>query len=134
MAIKNVSGHQLEIGDHVRINIPVLEAGDLDGVEVTASGENYWRYICEHPDEIYTVTALNFNYETCPYILSGFLSGTTFAADELIHVAKAETQFEVLKNATINEMPDILFSMIQELDKDTVITKEELLSWLNSKP
>ena len=76
MAIKNVSGHQLENGDHVRSNIPVLEAGDLDGVEVTASGENYWRYICEHPDEIYTVTALNFNYETCPYILSGFLSGT----------------------------------------------------------
>ena len=55
MAIKEISGHILEIGDRVKMNIPKIGEGDMDGVEFTLSGENYWRYMNTHPDEVYTV-------------------------------------------------------------------------------
>lgn len=53
--LKDVSGHVLEIGDKVKMNIEVLKNGDLDGVEFTSTGENYWKYICSHPDEVMTL-------------------------------------------------------------------------------
>ena len=35
MAIKEISGHILEIGDRVKMNIPKIGEGDMDGVEFT---------------------------------------------------------------------------------------------------
>ena len=44
MALKETIGHVLNVGDKVRMNIPVIGAGDLEGVEVTNTGKDYWRY------------------------------------------------------------------------------------------
>lgn len=47
MAIKEISGHILEIGDRVKMNIPKIGEGDMDGVEFTLSGELL--AVHEHP-------------------------------------------------------------------------------------
>ena len=52
MAIKETPGHRLNIGDKVKMNIAVIGAGDLDGIEFTTSGKDYWRYMNEHPEKI----------------------------------------------------------------------------------
>lgn len=44
MSLKEASGHVLNVGDKVKMNIPVIAEGEMDGVEYTASGKNYWRY------------------------------------------------------------------------------------------
>jgi hypothetical protein len=44
------------------------------------------------------------------------------------------THFDLIHNATINELPDILINMIWELCEDGMVTQEELFAWLNSKP
>lgn len=134
MAIKEVSGHILNVGDKVKMNIPVLADGDLDGVEITKSGKNYWRYMNEHPDEIYTVVELDFNYDACPYKLSGEMSGTSWAADELIHVPEAKTRFEVLKNADEDEMTSLLYGLILEMAEDGVPTEGTIAEWLKAAP
>lgn len=71
MAIKEISGHILEIGDRVKMNIPKIGEGDMDGVEFTLSGENYWRYMNTHPDEVYTVEGFDNSGAEPQYILSG---------------------------------------------------------------
>ena len=38
MALKETSGHLLKVGDRVKMNIPVIGEGDLDGDEITESG------------------------------------------------------------------------------------------------
>lgn len=134
MALKPVSGHLLEIGDKVKMNIPVLAKGDLDGVDITTTGKNYWKYINEHPDEVYTVTGFNFDYEDCPYILSGYLADNTWAADELIHIPEAKDNFEVIKNMTIEEAPEILTKMILELCEDGMPSQNCIAEWLSAKP
>lgn len=134
MPLTPISGHVLEIGDKVKMNIPVLAKTDLDGVEFTSSGKNYWKYINSHPDEIYTVVGINFDYETCPYILSGYLSDNTWAPDELIYIPNAQTNFEVIKNMTLEEAPDILTNMILSLCEDGMPSKETIAEYLSSKP
>lgn len=134
MALTPVSDHVLQIGDKVKMNIPVLAKGDLDGVEITTSGKNYWRYICSHPDEIYTVTGLNLDYDDCMYVLSGYLGDNTWAKDELIYVPEAHTQFEVMKNMTIDEAPEIIMNLIHELCEDGVPSPEYIKNWLQTKP
>ena len=133
MALKEISGHVLEIGDKVRMNIAELANGDLDGVEVTASGKNYWRYMNEHPDEVYTVTGFDFNQDPCIYKLSGFMADNTWAADELILVPEAQNKFELIKNADVGEISELLFNAIQELCEDGMPTHEEIADWLMAK-
>lgn len=134
MSLTPVSGHVLEIGDKVKMNIPVLAETDLDGVEFTSSGKNYWKYINAHPDEVYTVIGINFDYETCPYILSGYLNDSTWAPDELIYIPEAQTNFEVIKNMTIKEAPAILTNLILSLCEDGMPSEETIAAYLNTKP
>lgn len=44
------------------------------------------------------------------------------------------TYYDVIHNASINELPDILINMVWELCEDGMVTEEELFAWLNSKP
>ena len=132
MALKETSGHVLNVGDKVRMNIPVIGAGDLEGVEVTNTGKDYWRYMNEHPDEVYTITKYDLAYEDCPYRLSGYMSDNTWASDELIHVPEPQNRFELLKNMTVEEMARELIPMVMELCEDGVPSEELVLDWLNS--
>ena len=132
MAVKETSGHVLTVGDKVRMNIPVIGAGDLDGIEVTATGKDYWRYMNEHPDEVYTITKYDLDHEDCPYRLSGYMSDNTWASDELIHVPEPQNRFEPLKNMTVEEMARELIPMVMELCEDGVPSEELVLDWLNS--
>lgn len=132
MAILETSGHRLNIGDHVKMNIDFIGKGDLDGVEFTLSGKNYWRYMNEHPDEVYTVTG--YDSENDQYILSGFMSDNTWYADELIHVPDAQSIFELIKNMTLEEMRDNLFALVLALCEEGVPSADMIEDWLNSKP
>lgn len=99
--LKETAGQILKIGDKVRMNIPVIGAGDLDGIEVTASGVNYWRYMCQHPDEIYTVTGFDYsNNDETGYTLSDAMAGNNWYSNELILVPAADTRFEKIKSMT----------------------------------
>lgn len=44
------------------------------------------------------------------------------------------TYYDVIHNASIHELPDILINMVWELCEDGMVTEEELFAWLNSKP
>lgn len=134
MAIKESSGHQLNVGDKVKMNIAAIRAGDLDGVEFTATGKDYWRYMNEHPDEVYTVTKLDLNQDECIYVLSGYMCDNTWAADELIHIPEPASMFEVMKNLTREESPAFILSMIHELCDDEFPSPDAVLEWLDSQP
>lgn len=134
MSIKEVSGHRLEIGDKVRMNITVIGAGDLDGVDITSSGENYWRYMNEHPNEVYTVVGLNLETDDASYFLSGYMQGNNWYADELIHVPEPKSVFEVIKNMTIEEMGSELLPMMLALCEEGVPSPEVVREWLSGKP
>lgn len=41
--LKQTSGHRFNVGDKERMNIETIEKGDLDGVEITNTGKDYWR-------------------------------------------------------------------------------------------
>mgnify|MGYP000438262916 FL=1 len=97
MAIKETSGHILEIGDRVKMNIPKIGKGDMDGVEFTLSGENYWRYMNAHPDEVYTVEGVDDSKAEPQYILSGRMGGNTWYSDELLLQPAPQDRFEVIK-------------------------------------
>lgn len=127
--LKDVSGHVLEIGDKVKMNIEVLKNGDLDGVEFTSTGENYWKYICSHPDEVYTVTDITYQYsDESIYVLDGYLADNTWAADELIYVPEAKTRYEVIKNMSFEEMRDGLRELLAQYDP----AKDDFAQWLDT--
>lgn len=134
MAAKETSGHLLKVGDRVRMNIKVIGDGDLDGVEITASGFNYWRYMNEHPDEVYTVEDIDLSSDNPQYILSGAMGGNTWHSDELILVPTPESIFEVIKNMTLEEMSQKLFPIVLRQCEDGVPSQELIEEWLNSKP
>lgn len=135
MGIQNTSGQLLKIGDKVKMNIEVIGQGDLDGVEIGDNNSvNYWRYMNQHPDEVYTITGLNLNYDTCPYELSGAMSGNTWASDELILLPEPTSRFEVIKNMTLEEMRDNLLPMLQELCAYGVPFKQTMEQWLKHHP
>ena len=76
------------IGDKVRMNIKAFDTTDLDGVAYTKSGKNYWKYMNEHPNEVYTIMEIDTSMNNdCVYVLSGYMSDNTWAADELIPVS-----------------------------------------------
>lgn len=130
--VKETSGHLLKIGDRVRMNISVIAEEDLDGIEVTASGKDYWRYMNQHPDEVYTIVALNFDYGEAPYILSGYMGDNNWGSDELILVPEPTSRFEVVKNMTLEEMAKNLVPMLTELCEEGIPTEETVLEWLSS--
>lgn len=134
MALKETRGHLLKIGDRVKMNIKVIGDGDLAGVEITASGFNYWRYMNEHPDEVYTVEDIDLSGDDPQYILSGAMGGNTWYSDELILVPTPESIFEVIKNMTLEEMSQKLFPMVLSQCEDGVPSPELVEQWLNSKP
>lgn len=135
MGIQNTSGQLLKIGDKVRMNIEVIGQSDLDGVEIGDNDSvNYWRYMNQHPDEVYTITGLNLDYDTCPYELSGAMSGNTWASDELILLPEPTSRFEVIKNMTLEEMRDNLLPMLQELCAYGVPSKQTMEQWLKHHP
>jgi hypothetical protein len=136
MALKETSGHLLKVGDRVRMNIPVIEKGDMDGVEFTADGKDYWRYMNEHPDEVYTVTAIEADdcCSECIYVLSGYMGDNTWASDELILVPQPETMFEVMKNLTREESPSFILSMIYQLCEEGLPPPEAIEEWLDLQP
>lgn len=135
MGIQNTSGQLLKIGDKVKMNIEVIGQGDLDGVEIGDNDSvNYWRYMNQHPDEVYTITGLNLDYDTCPYELSGAMSGNTWASDELILLPEPTSRFEIIKNMTFEEMRDDLLPMLQELCAYGVPSKQMMEQWLKHHP
>lgn len=134
MTLKETSGNLLEVGDRVKMNIKAIGEGDLDGVEYTASGFNYWRYMNEHPDEIYTVEGIDLSGSDPLYILSGAMCNNTWYSDELILVPTPGSIFEVIKNMTIEEMSKELFPMVLRQCKGGVPSPELVEIWLNSKP
>lgn len=133
MAILPTTGHILKIGDKVKMNIKEIEKGDMDGVEFTKTGENYWRYICAHPDEVYTITDIDLNYDECPYILSGFLDNNTWSSEELILVPDPADNFEVIKNMTREEMIEQLPDMLHK-QFGLNLSKKDIQEWINAKP
>ena len=114
MPLHEISGHVLKVGDRVKMNIEGIGQGSPDGVEFTKSGKNYWRYMNQHPDEVYTITKVDFSYDDCPYFLSGYMD-TNWAADELILVPIPASRFEVIKNMTLQEMAKDLLPMVLDL-------------------
>lgn len=133
MSIREVGGQLLNIGDKVKINIDVVGQGDLDGVEITASGKNYWRYILQHPEEVYTVCNLDLDLD-CPYQLDGFLEGASWSAEELILLPAPSSRFEVIKNMSLAEMKEHLFPMILSACEDGVPSPELISQWLEEPP
>lgn len=134
MAIKEVSGHQLEIGDRVKMNLKVIGEGDMDGVEFTKTGKNYWRYMNQHPDEVYTVTDFDFSKDDTQYVLSGFMEDNTWYADELILLPAPENNFEVIKNMTLEEMATELLPLLSGILEDGLPSPELMKEFLESKP
>ena len=134
MAMKEVSGHQLEIGDRVKMNLEVIGKGDMDGVEFTKTGKNYWRYMNQHPDEVYTVTAIDLSGDDTQYILSGFMGDNTWYADELILLPAPASNFEAIKNMTLEEMAKGLLPLLAEVLEDGLPSPELMREFLESKP
>lgn len=134
MSLREISGQVLKVGDRVKMNIEAIGQGDLDGVEFTNSGANYWRYMNQHPDEVYTVTKVDYDYDDCPYFLSGYMSDNNWAADELILVPAPASRFEVIKNMTLQEMAADLLPMVLDLCEDGVPSTELILEWLSGAP
>ena len=132
MALIETSGHQLDIGDRVKMNIKVIGEGDMDGVAFTTNGKDYWRYMNEHPNEVYTVT--DYDRELDQYILSGYMGDNSWCADEQIHVPQPETVFEDIKNMTFEEMKERLFRMVLAQCEDGVPSPDAIAEWLQSKP
>lgn len=127
------SGQALEIGDKVRMNIPVIAEGDMDGIEFTSSGKNYWGYMKRHPDEVYTVVDFDFtNEEEVSYILSGEMAGNNWYSEELILVPPAKSNFETIKNMTKEEMAQQLLHMILAVCEDGIPSPEVFMDWLES--
>ena len=133
MPLHEISGHVLKVGDRVKMNIEAIGQGSLDGIEFTKSGKNYWRYMNQHPDEVYTIPKVDFSYDDCPYFLSGYMD-TNWAADELILVPIPASRFEVIKNMTLQEMAKDLLPMVLDLCEDGVPTQELVSEWLSSAP
>ena len=133
MPITPVTGHTLDIGCRVKINIPVIAKSDMDGIEFTASGKNYWRYMNQHPDEIYTVTAVHPEYDA-PYELSGYMESNTWAPDELICLPDPTSRFEVIKNMTMEEMQSELLPMLKDLFQNGTPSDDTFQKWLSHKP
>ena len=133
MPLHEISGHVLKVGDRVKMNIEGIGQGSPDGGEFTKSGKNYWRYMNQHPDEVYTITKVDFSYDDCPYFLSGYMD-TNWAADELILVPIPASRFEVIKNMTLQEMAKDLLPMVLDLCEDGVPTQELVSEWLSSAP
>ena len=131
MPLHEISGHVLKVGDRVKMNIEGIGQGSPDGVEFTKSGKNYWRYMNQHPDEVYTITKVDFSYDDCPYFLSGYMD-TNWAADELILVPIPASRFEVIKNMTLQEMAKDLLPMVLDLCEDGVPTQELVSEWLSN--
>lgn len=89
----------------------------------------------EHPDEVYTVTGLELDTSSeCIYILSGYMGDNNWAADELIHVPEAQSNFEVIKNMTMDEMVEELIPLITGLCEDGIPSHAAVKKWLSSKP
>lgn len=127
--LKETIGQSLNIGDKVRMNIPCFEDSDRDGVEFTISDKNYWRYMNQHPNEIYTVTGFDYTTDDdqTTYLLSGYMEGTNWYSDELILIPEPQSNFELIKNMSIDDMAR-LFS------NKTKLTQAKILKWLNEKP
>lgn len=133
--ILETTGHLLKVGDQVLMNILVIGEGDLDGIEVTASGFNYWRYMCQHPDEVYTITGLNFSEDTeVSYTLSGAMDGNNWFSNELILLPAPKSRFEEIKSMTLREMAQNLIPMIVDLCEDGIPGPEAIEQWLSESP
>ena len=138
MSLQKTTGNILEIGDKVKINLQYLEwdveENGGDGIEFTASGKNYLRYAREHPDEVYTVVDINPEYECCPYVLSGYMSDNTWESNHLILLPAPKSNFEVIKNMTLEEMAAQLIPMISDLCEDGVPCEEFISESLEKTP
>lgn len=134
MALLDTSGHILNVGDKVKMNIPFIGSGDLDGVEITADGKNYWRYMNEHPYEVYTIVGFDFSNENeVSYILDGYMGGNNWYSDELIHVPKPESRYEVLKNMSLDEMTRGLIPFLAGLMSSEDLSEDFIRKYLSEK-
>lgn len=126
MGMVELTGHTLELGDRVRMNIEAIGKTDLDGVLFTSNGKDYWRYMNQHPDEVYTVTGFDFQTDEneVTYVLSGYMGDNNWYSSDLILVPTPQDNFEMIKNMTRNEMAEYF-------SKQSGKPIEELLAWLN---
>ena len=133
MALHETTGHQLEIGDRVRMNVAFIGTEDLDGIEITADGTNYWRYMNEHPDEIYTVEEYDYsNEDEVGYILSGAMAGNNWYANELIHIPEPKTRYEAIMAMSDRELAEFLVNRFG--DRRDEMLKDKCMRWLDGPP
>lgn len=133
MALTPTTGHPLRVGDKVRMNLAAFEHGDLDGVEVTASGMDYWRYMSEHPTEVYTVVSQNFETDDPSYFLDGPMAGNNWYADELIHLPAPANRFEIIKNMSLDEMTSDLLPLLMGILEDSMPSPELFRDYLERR-
>ena len=136
MALVSTSRQNLNVGDKVKMNISLIERGDLDGIAYTTSGKDYWRYMNEHPDEVYTVTAIDTTRdegEIC-YCLDGYMSGNNWYSDELIHIPAPSSRYEVIKNMTLDEMATDLLPLLSKILEDGLPSNQLFKEFLEAAP
>lgn len=126
----------LEVGDRVKMDIDVIASGDMDGVEFTSSGTNYWAHMLNNPDGTYTVESVDFDFtdeEGNPsYTLSDQMKGNTWYRDELILLPAPKILFEKIKEMTLEEMSVQIVPIMQRVCKDGIPTPEEVRAFLSS--
>lgn len=105
------NNHNLQVGDIVRMNIDVIGQSDLDGVEITNSGKNYWQYMLENPNETYKIIDTDvgrYNGEDCTcYVLDGYMNGEIWYADELIKVNTLSIA-DMIRQSNDDDLPKLL--------------------------
>lgn len=123
-----------KIGDRVRMNIASMMDSDRDGIEFTADNTNYWRYMNEHPMEIYTVTDIDNSYDTPHYVLSGFMGSNDWYADELLYVKPARTLYEQIIQSTEEELAALIPVVVEQIKQANTTNQEKLIVMLNAAP
>lgn len=99
----------IKIGDKVRMNVPEILRYSLQECMLD---KQYLLHMIDHPNEVYTVEKYNLDCPVCPYILSGAMAGPAWADDEIIPVSYASSWFDVIKNASIDDMANALSFML----------------------
>ena len=81
-----------------------------------------------------SIVDFDFAYESCPYVLSGYMSDNSWESAHLILIPAPKSRFEIIKNMTLEEMSAQLIPLICELCEDGIPCTEAVQGWLESMP
>lgn len=99
--LDNITKTNYNVGDKVRINIDAVNVKDFNNIT--------FRYINEHPIEIYTITEIIKNKDnSISYNLSRFSKKYTWCSTELISITKAKNIYEQIVQSTYEELIKLL--------------------------